>query len=217
MGDFLISGLIFIGSTILGTVFFFTVKPSLKKLILVNMIWLLSLFSGIYYATNEVKLHQATWKKKDSEEYIQFWFKMTHNQLRRNVNVAKQELEVATRLDLDVKLDRAEAYKWFSKQLDELDSNKTLIVEDFDTLFWNKMHLNLTDFVDIKDESQLEMYQFLEGEVKGVEEGFDRFKRCSEAIKSATDKGLYFYLYPFLLAIILGVRLSKEIYQYFKA
>lgn len=215
MGDFKISFYCFFWSFFIFLLMMYVIKPSKKEASRVNFIWLASLFIAIAFATKNVRIYQNSWHADDSKRFIQTWYNMSIRQLKSNMIIATHRMERAQVLKLESFPKDTEVVNWYKKQVISLESSKDTITQSFDIKLWQNSYEVLCEFVDTEDSQHLQFYNYLIGDINNVNSEFSALANYQKEKKLSSFEQFLFLVYPWFLAIILGLRFSKEVYEYY--
>lgn len=186
-----------------------------KKLGIIDLVWQSTLLFGLIFATIEVRKHQNTWQFEQNNQYTEYWY----NNLIRDLTWDESNLERmhkrAVAANWESKDEYVEAISWIKDKRNLLESRKDIILKEHDQNNWIEIKSKLSNFIDTEARLMNGNHKYYLQCADNISNGLKETIQNKNKLEFSDAEGFFFYTYPWLLSLILGLRLSKTIYTTF--
>ncbi len=217
LGDISFSIILFLGSLILCYIIFRNIKVTKKRLGIMDLVWQSTLLFGIIFATIQVRKHQNTWQFEQNKYHTEYSYKDLIKDLESDEHHLIQMHERAIIANWDSKNEYIEAIKWIKDKKDLLTTSQQSILEDHNKDRWDKIELKLKKYIDTDARIMLSDHKYYLQSAKNIGTVLNKTIENKNNIDFNSSEEFLFYVYPWVLSFILGLRLAQTIFTTFNS
>ncbi|PWI28895.1 hypothetical protein DI383_14315 [Flavobacteriaceae bacterium LYZ1037] len=214
-GNIFISLSIFIVTFLIS--YYLIKKTRLKQKALgkIDLIWQATLVLGIITATAGVRKYQSEWKYEKSMSYISHWYKDIQSELNRYRVEAENGLKKAKVYKWESENEYSYLIEWYDIQHNKFIKNETSVLGNLNTEDWEK----LKSEIEKVDSTSIRFYdeanQNILIKLKWIDEEIYQTASYKSDRFDTNLEGLIFMIGPWILSLVLGIRMAKTRYSTF--
>lgn len=215
LGSIWVSVSIFFISFIIFYCYFRNSVVTKKKLGIVDIIWQSTLFCAVIFATIGVRKYQNTWQFEQNKKFTVHWYHSLIRDLNWDLLNLEEMQKRAVIANWNSKDEYKEAIKWTNHKKVLLEKNKDSILLEFDKEKWDEINSQFTSFINTDGRKMLGDHEYYIQCTEFITTGLSDTIENKKKLKYSNIEGVLFYIYPWLLSLILGLRISKTVFTTF--
>lgn len=194
----------------LGTFIIFLIlrsfKQTPKSLNQLDLAWQVSLVLGLIFASAEVRIQTNTWQFERNNNYLKFWYDDLTKSMSDNERMNRNDFERFSENDY------LKAANWYNKNISKLENQRENILVKHDSISWKKLSESIENFPNFGDSSINQFYAFIPKWTENVNDGMNKVISNKKEMVRSDFEELLFYIFPWLLALSLSLRIGKTLF-----
>lgn len=214
-GSLLISVIIFLVSFYVSYFLIKKLQLRRKQLGMIDLFWQTTLVLGIVSATAGVRKHQSSWKYENSLSFITHWYLDIKSDLERYELEAKEKQQRAITYNWGNEGEYSYLINWYHDSRANFDRNETFVLQNLDVESWKRLN---KEFESIKTTSIRyfdDANQNILSKMKLIDDEIQKTATYESDRLDTSIEFLLFLLGPWILSLVLGLRIAKTRYTTF--